>query len=101
MENANGCISRPSRKRKLPQEGDEILSFSLDGLTEDLLERVLSWLPTSTFFRLSSVCKRWKSVAASESFKLACSRIPSRDPWFFMVDLNLNQSIVFDSAERS
>lgn len=101
MENANGCISKPFRKRKLSQECDEMLSFSLDELTEDVLERVLSWLPTSTFFRLSSVCKRWKSVAASESFKLACSRIPSRDPWFFMVDPNLNKSVVFDSAERS
>ncbi|XVE70808.1 hypothetical protein DITRI_Ditri10aG0100100 [Diplodiscus trichospermus] len=101
MENANGCISRPTRKRKLSREGDELLSFPLDELTEDLLERVLSWLPTSTFFRLSSMCKRWKSVAASECFKLACSTIPSRDPWFFMVDSNLNQSVVFDSAERS
>ncbi|XP_022731181.1 F-box only protein 13-like [Durio zibethinus] len=101
MEKANCCISRPSRKRKLPQEGNDMLNFTLDELTEDLLERVLSWLPTSMFFRLSSVCKRWKSVAASESFKLACSRIPSRDPWFFMVDPNLNQSVVFDSAERS
>ncbi|XVE97797.1 hypothetical protein REPUB_Repub03eG0049900 [Reevesia pubescens] len=101
MEKANGSISRPFRKRKLPQEGNDILNFSLDELSEDLLERVLSWLPTSTFFRLSSVCKRWKSVAASESFKLACSRIPSRDPCFFMVDPNLNRSVVFDSAERS
>ncbi|KAK8490299.1 hypothetical protein V6N13_098037 [Hibiscus sabdariffa] len=100
MEEANGCISRPSRKRKLPQ-GIDMLNFSLDELTDDLLERVLSWLPTSMFFRLGSVCKRWKSVAASESFKLACSRIPSREPWFFMVDPSLNQSVVFDSAERS
>ncbi|MBA0774083.1 hypothetical protein Gotri_009319 [Gossypium trilobum] len=101
MEKANGCISRPSRKRKLPQEGNDVLNFTLDELSDDLLERVLSWLPTSTFFRFNSVCKRWKSVAASESFKLACSRIPSREPWFFMVDPNLNQSVVFDSAERS
>ncbi|OMO67088.1 hypothetical protein CCACVL1_20815 [Corchorus capsularis] len=101
MEDANGWISRPSKKRKFPEEGNEMLNFSLDELNEDLLERVLSWLPTSTFFRLSSVCKRWKSVAASESFKIACSRVPSRDPWFFMVDPNLNQSVIFDSAERS
>ncbi|XP_021276653.1 F-box only protein 13 [Herrania umbratica] len=101
MENANGWASRPSRKRKLPEEGNDMLNFSLDELNEDLLERVLSWLPTSAFFRLSSVCKRWKSFAASESFKLACSRIPSREPWFFMVDPNLNQSVVFDSAEKA
>ncbi|KAK8520354.1 hypothetical protein V6N13_031190 [Hibiscus sabdariffa] len=103
MEIGNGCISRPSRKRKLleEEEGHEMLNFSLDELNEDLLERVLSWLPTSTFFRIGSVCKRWKSMAGSESFKLACSRIPSRDPWFFMVDSKLNRSIVYDSAESS
>ncbi|KAK8515434.1 hypothetical protein V6N13_139588 [Hibiscus sabdariffa] len=102
MEFANGCISRPSRKRKLlEEEGHEMLDFSLDELNEDLLERVLSWLPASSLFRIGSVCKRWKSMAESEGFKLACSRIPSRDPWFFMVDSKLNVSIVFDSAECS
>ncbi|KAE8678723.1 F-box only protein 13 [Hibiscus syriacus] len=100
MEIANGCLSRPSRKRKLlEEEGHEVLDFSLDDVNEALLERVLSWLPTSTLFRIGSVCKRWKSVAESESFKHACSRIPSRDPWFFMVESKLNRSVVFDSAE--
>lgn len=91
--------SRTTGKRKSRE--NEMLSFSMDDLNEDVLERVLSWLPTSTFFRLNSVCKRWKSVASSAGFKLACSHIPSRDPWFFMVNPNLNQSIVFDSADRS
>ncbi|KAK9266055.1 hypothetical protein L1049_018337 [Liquidambar formosana] len=98
----DGCwVSKETRKRKFPEEDNGMLSLSMDELNQDLLESVLSWLPTSTFFRLSSVCKRWKSVAASASFRLACSQIPSRDPWFFMVDPNLDQSIVFDSAERN
>ncbi|KAK7410191.1 hypothetical protein VNO78_00785 [Psophocarpus tetragonolobus] len=92
-----------SLKRKLPENGDRLLfnTFSLDDFNEDLFERILSWLPTSTFFRLNSVCKRWKSVAASASFKLACSHIPSRDPWFLMVAPHLNQSVIFDSAEST
>ncbi|XP_027329820.1 F-box only protein 13-like [Abrus precatorius] len=92
-----------SLKRKYPENGDHLRfnSFSLDDLNEDLLERVLSWLPTSSFFRATSVCKRWKSAASSVSFKLACSHIPSRDPWFLMVAPNLNQSIVFDAAQNS
>lgn len=92
-----------SLKRKSPENGNHVLlnSFSLDDLNEDLFERILSWLPTSTFFSLTSVCKRWKSVAASASFKLACSHIPSREPWFFMVAPNLNQSIIFDSAKST
>jgi len=92
-----------SLKRKSPENGDHVLfnTFSLDDLNEDLFERILSWLQTSTFFRLNSVCKRWKSVAASASFKLACSHIPSREPWFLMVAPNLNQSVIFDSAEST
>ncbi|CAL8995985.1 unnamed protein product [Prunus brigantina] len=102
MEDQNCPASVMTRKRK-SQEDDNCISstFYMDELNEDLLERVLSRLPTSAFFRLTSVCKRWKSVASSPSFKLACSQIPSRDPWFFMVDPLLNQSIVFDSTERS
>ncbi|XP_054817950.1 F-box only protein 13 [Prosopis cineraria] len=103
MELNNSQSKRTSLKRKSPENGDCLLSNSgsLDDLNEDLFERVLSWLPTSTFFRLSTVCKRWKSAADSASFKLACSQIPSRDPWFLMVAPSLSQSIIFDSAESS
>ncbi|KAI4316437.1 hypothetical protein L6164_024416 [Bauhinia variegata] len=103
MEHDNQHGPRINLKRKSPENGDHVLSncFTLADLNEDLFERVLSWLPTSTFFRLTSLCKRWKSVAASESFKLACSQIPMRDPWFLMVAPNLNQSFVFDSSESS
>ncbi|XP_057428085.1 F-box only protein 13-like isoform X2 [Lotus japonicus] len=92
-----------SLKRKYPENGEQLFfnSFSLDDLNGDLFERVLSWLPTSSFLRLTSVSKRWKSAAASPSFKLTCSHIPSRDPWFFMVAPSLNQSVIFDSAENS
>ncbi|KAK9142120.1 hypothetical protein Syun_011520 [Stephania yunnanensis] len=94
-------LSKRNLKRKAPELDPAIVDFSLDELNQDLLERVLSWLPTSSFYRLRSVCKRWSSVAASASFRLACSQIPTRDPWFFMVDSHLDQSIVFDTAERN
>ncbi|KAG8657254.1 F-box only protein 13 isoform X2 [Manihot esculenta] len=100
MEQHDSWASVPSRKRKLQEEDEGMLSFCMDELNQDLLEGVLSWLPTSSFFRLRSVCKRWKSVADSASFKLACSEIPSRDPWFFMVDPHINKWTIFDSAER-
>lgn len=92
-----------SRKRKSQEiDNNSIFSyFPMEDLNQDVLERVLSWLPTSTFFRLTSVCKRWKSVADSASFRLACAAVPSRDPWFFMVDPNLSRMVVFDSAERN
>ncbi|PRQ27380.1 putative F-box domain, galactose oxidase/kelch, beta-propeller, galactose oxidase, beta-propeller [Rosa chinensis] len=101
MEQENCSAFMMTRKRKSQEENCISSTFLMDELNEDLLEGVLSRLPISAFFRLSSVCKRWKSVANSSSFKLACSQIPSRDPWFFMVDSHLNRSIVFDSAEKN
>ncbi|CAK9154101.1 unnamed protein product [Ilex paraguariensis] len=99
MEQGDCRDSMKIRKRKSP-ENEEGLGLPLDELNQDLLERVLSWLPTSTFFRLGSVSKRWKSTAASATFRLACSQIPRREPWFFMVDSHLHhQWTVFDSAE--
>lgn len=90
-----------SRKRKSPEQEKELSGFSLDELNQDLLERVLSWLPPSTLFRLFSVSKRWKSVASSATFHLACSQIPNRDPWFFMVNPHFADSVVFDSTDKN
>ncbi|KAI3912891.1 hypothetical protein MKW98_012833 [Papaver atlanticum] len=92
-----------SKKRKYNHEEDDLMmGFSMeDQLNQDLLEKVLSWLPTSTFYRSRSVCKRWNSIAESASFKLACQQVPTRDPWFFMVhNSHLDQSIVFDTSQN-
>ncbi|KAM7264534.1 hypothetical protein ACFE04_002217 [Oxalis oulophora] len=101
MENVDHLALSTNRKRKSQGQNNWTLSFSMDQLNEDLLETVLSWLPASAFFRATSVSKRWKSVADSKSFKLACSRVPSRDPWFFMVGQNPDKSVVFDSTDRN
>lgn len=102
MEQDQGWVfSKKTRKRKFSEEQEGgVSSFPLDDLNQDVLERVLSWLPTSSFYRARSVCKRWKSVDASPSFKFACSQVPTRDPWFFMVDPHLDQPVVFDTTER-
>nr|GMC56502.1 F-box only protein 13 [Ipomoea batatas]GME16344.1 F-box only protein 13 [Ipomoea batatas] len=83
MELGGGDMgSRRNLKRKFQEYEAPI--FGLDELNQDLLERVLSRLPAASFFRLSSVCKRWKSVADSATFRLACADVPSREPWFYM-----------------
>ncbi|KAJ8555436.1 hypothetical protein K7X08_012932 [Anisodus acutangulus] len=82
LQEAVSTASRRNLKRKSPEDG--ALVFPLNELNQDLLERVLSWLPTSTFLKLSSVSKRWKSAVTSPVFHSACSQIPSRDPWFYM-----------------
>ncbi|KAG0447610.1 hypothetical protein HPP92_028258 [Vanilla planifolia] len=88
------------KKKKTPEdEFDPSSPFPFDELSQDLLERVLSWLPVSSFLRLRSVCRRWNSVASSASFLIACSRIPHRNPWFLMVDHELNHSVVYDASE--
>ncbi|EPS72445.1 hypothetical protein M569_02315, partial [Genlisea aurea] len=74
----------------------------LNELHQDLLEQVLSWLPIAAFFRVTSVCKRWRSLADSATFRRACRR---REPWFYMVDDDDGggggRPVIFDSAERN
>ncbi|KAL3650908.1 hypothetical protein CASFOL_007311 [Castilleja foliolosa] len=98
MEMKNKTVSC---KRKL----DEISRFPLIELNQDLLEKVLSWLPTSSFFRLTSVSKKWKSIANSPTFNLACSDVPNRQPWFLMVPSQPHKktrpTIIFDSSEKN
>ncbi|KAK4775009.1 hypothetical protein SAY86_009944 [Trapa natans] len=108
IEEGHSSVSRLTRKRKKMQEGggegDIIGDLSLELLNQDLLETVLSRLPTSAFFRLTSVCKRWRSVSTSASFKLACSEVPARDPWFLMVGSSVtspDKSVIFDSVDRN
>lgn len=88
------------KKRGRPDECDGSAEFSfLSELNGDLLEKILSRLPPSSFFRLRSVCKRWLSASTSATFVASCSEVPSREPWFFMVDSDLRYSVVFDTSE--
>ncbi|WOL11563.1 F-box only protein 13 [Canna indica] len=99
MEHGMDLAAGKSRKRKAAEEADWVSAFSLDELNQDLLERVLSYLPASSFFRLRPVCKRWKSITNSATFQIACAQIPIREPWFLMVDQDLDQSTVLDTSE--
>ncbi|ONK75155.1 uncharacterized protein A4U43_C03F13930 [Asparagus officinalis] len=91
-----------SLKRKSPDSSSSSISpFPFNELNQDLLEKVLSRLPPSSFFRLRSVCKSWNNISSSTTFHLACSEVQSRDPWFLMVGQDLNQSIVFDTSDGS
>lgn len=66
-------------------------------LHEDILERVLARIPTSSFFQFRSVCKGWKTLINSPSFMKACSEVPSRRPWFYMIDSKNDESVVYDT----
>ncbi|KAJ0262860.1 F-box only protein 13 [Hirschfeldia incana] len=95
-------FSAGKRKSRDDQEEDYTNTVTLSDLNDDVLEKVLSWLPTSCYFRMTSVCKRWQSTQTSRTFKLACSQVPSRDPWFFMIGVNdSTSSFVYDSTENN
>jgi F-box interacting protein len=51
-------------------------------LPDDLLERILSYLPIASIFRASCVCKRWHTT--SERFLLNPSHLLPQKPWYFM-----------------
>lgn len=54
-------------------------------LPEDVVDRVLAWLPVSSFLRFQTVCKRWGSLMRSNSFLDVCAHIPSPGPYFFIL----------------
>ncbi|KAL2251790.1 F-box/kelch-repeat protein At3g61590-like [Sesamum indicum] len=52
-------------------------------LPDDLLERILAYLPIASIFRAGCVCKRWHEIVTSERF-LYTSHVASQKPWYFM-----------------
>ncbi|WCJ22673.1 F-box/kelch-repeat protein At3g61590 [Euphorbia peplus] len=53
-------------------------------LPDDILERILSYLPIASIFRAGSVCKRWHEIVSSRRFLWNFSHILSQKPWYFM-----------------
>ncbi|XP_022895522.1 F-box/kelch-repeat protein At3g61590-like [Olea europaea var. sylvestris] len=63
----------------------EVVSISLDlVLPNDLLERIIAYLPIASILRAGSVCKRWHEIVTSERFLWNFNRILSQKPWYFM-----------------
>eukprot|EP01018_Ginkgo_biloba_P004916 Gb_24549 [translate_table: standard] len=95
--------SSPRKKKKKTKNtllhGEDIIidEVQWNELHEDILERVLARLPVSSFFHFRSVCKGWSSLIHSPSFLKACSEVPSRAPWFYMVDSKGDDCTVYDT----
>ncbi|OVA01884.1 F-box domain [Macleaya cordata] len=53
-------------------------------LPDDLLERILAYLPIASIFRAGCVCKRWKEIVKSERFLWNFLNGLSQTPWYFM-----------------
>ncbi|KAJ4952417.1 hypothetical protein NE237_029249 [Protea cynaroides] len=48
-------------------------------LPDDLLERILAYLPIANIFRASCACKRWNEIVNSKKLNVL-----SQKPWYFM-----------------
>ncbi|KAM7472259.1 hypothetical protein LguiA_010442 [Lonicera macranthoides] len=63
----------------------EVTSVSVELiLPDDLLERILAYLPVASIFRVGCVCKRWNEIVSSRRFLWNFAHILSQKPWYFM-----------------
>ncbi|KAM7511929.1 hypothetical protein LguiB_010804 [Lonicera macranthoides] len=55
-------------------------------LPDDLLERILAFLPIASIFRVGCVCKRWNEIVSSRRFLWNSSNtnVSQQKPWYFM-----------------
>ncbi|CAM8928136.1 unnamed protein product [Rhodiola kirilowii] len=50
---------------------------------DDLLERILVYLPFISIIRAGLVCKKWREITTSKRFLWDASQTGSQKPWFF------------------
>lgn len=63
----------------------EVATVSVDSiLPNDLLERILAYLPIASILRAGAVCKRWHEIVSSKRFLWNNSHVLSQKPWYFM-----------------
>ncbi|KAK7285830.1 hypothetical protein RJT34_20612 [Clitoria ternatea] len=66
-------------------EREAINGVSVDViLPDDLLERILAYLPIASIFKVGCVCKRWHEIVNSERFLWSLSHAVPQKPWYFM-----------------
>lgn len=53
-------------------------------LPDELLERILAYLPIASIFRAGCVCKRWHEIVSSRRFLWNFADVLSQKPWYFM-----------------
>lgn len=69
----------------MDEANKENMGVSLDGiLPDELLERILAYLPIASVFRVGSVCKRWNEIVTERRFLWNSSDTLVQKPWYFM-----------------
>uniref|UniRef100_A0A7C8Z9I0 F-box domain-containing protein n=1 Tax=Opuntia streptacantha TaxID=393608 RepID=A0A7C8Z9I0_OPUST len=81
-------VFNPLESDSFSDPNDEVNQdmVSLDSiLPDDLLERILAYLPIASIFRAGCVCKRWHETVSSKRFLWNfSSHVLSQKPWYFM-----------------
>lgn len=54
-------------------------------LPEDLVDRILAWLPVASFLRLRRVCRKWSTIMHLPSFLEVCASVPTTNPYFIKI----------------
>lgn len=65
-------------------------------LDNDVIQKILTWLPVASLFRFLSVCKGWNFLFWSPGFHTLCREVP-RKPWFYMLCAKSPAGVVYDT----
>ncbi|XP_074564083.1 F-box only protein 6-like [Curcuma longa] len=97
---------RPRREKNPAKTIASISSGLMDqqiwkDFPEDLFEAVIARLPTESFFRFRTVCKKWNSLLSSCTFSQHLSEVPNLHPWFFSVTHeNITKGAMYNPSLR-
>jgi hypothetical protein len=73
-------LCAPSQEADAQKPCTTVENPDMDGslwsrLPEDLVDRVLAWLPAASLLRLRTVCRRWSEIMATKCFLEVCTQV--------------------------
>lgn len=84
-------------KNKYIEEDEWDFDSRWEDLPNDVIDRILAWLPLPSFFAFRLVCRRWNEILYSPSFYQLCSHAPQTLPWFIVsANENCRKSATYD-----
>ncbi|EPS64620.1 f-box family protein, partial [Genlisea aurea] len=96
--------AKKTRNKKRNGRGDSIVMDSgiWKEFPEDLYEAVVARLPITAFFRFRSVCQKWNSLLASQSFSRECDAGGRRSrSWVYAITHeSMNAGSMFDPSSN-
>ncbi|XP_074565183.1 F-box only protein 6-like isoform X2 [Curcuma longa] len=101
--------SPPCKRQRKGNPAKAISSISSDimdqqiwkNFPEDLFEAVIARLPTESFFRFRTVCRKWNSLLSSTTFSHQIAEVPQLHPWFYAVTHeNIAKGVMYNPARR-